>query len=45
MMKENVTGHMSLLLKYLQRERSVQSFALNASCNSSIDHFIKEGLI
>jgi len=43
MMQKNVTSHMSLLLKYSQRERRIQSFALNGSHGSKIDYFIKEG--
>jgi len=45
MIQKNVTSHMSPLLKWSQRQRSIQSFALNTSCDEVIDYFIKEGLI
>ena len=43
---KKVTSHVSPLLKRSQRQRSVQSFALDTFYNGTvIDYFIKEGLI
>lgn len=46
MIQINVTSHMSPLLKWSQRQRSVQSFALDVSNkNKVINYFIEEGMI